>query len=115
MLVFKIARRNIWRQRRRSILTALTMFGGFALASISIGWADGTYNFIIEMFTRNQLGHIQLHYPGYLDRPALYKTVDDYLTIGAQIEQVAGVEAWTPRLFAAGLTAVGDKTAGARI
>jgi len=115
MLTWKVAVRNILRQKRRTILTMLTMFGGFTLAAISIAWSDGTYNSIIDLFTRNQLGHIQIHREGYLDRPSLYKTIDDYGAVGRKIEQVAGLEDWTPRVYAAGLTSVGEKSAGARI
>lgn len=115
MLLVKIAFRNIFRQKRRTLLTVLTMFIGFTLASLSIAWSDGTYNNIIDMFTRNQLGHIQIHRQGYLDSPALYKTIDQYETVAQFIEDVPGVESWTPRLFSAGLVSVGDKSAGARI
>lgn len=111
----KIAFRNVFRQKRRTILTALTMFGGFILSAISIGWADGTYSYTIDMFTRNRLGHIQIHKEGYLDRPSLYKTVDDYKTIGGKIISIDGIEAWAPRLYSAGLASVGEKTAGVRI
>ena len=47
-MILRIAWRNIFRQRRRTILTVLTMCGGFTLSAISIGWADGTYNRIID-------------------------------------------------------------------
>lgn len=115
MLTFKIAWRNVFRQKRRTILTMLTMFGGFVLASISIGWSDGSYANIIDLFTRNWLGHIQVHREGYLDRPALYKNIPDYLEVGQKIAETKGVEAWTPRLYAAGLVSVEDKSAGAQI
>jgi len=114
-MIGKIAFRNTLRQKRRTILTALTMVGGFVLAAISIGWSDGTYNSIINMFTRNQLGHIQIHKKGYLDKPSLYKTIDDYKKIGEKISDVRGVESWTPRLFAAGLASVGDKSSAVQI
>jgi ABC-type lipoprotein release transport system permease subunit len=115
MLTWRIAVRNIFRQKRRTTLTMLTMFGGFTLAAISIAWADGTYNSIIDLFTRNQLGHIQIHREGYLDRPSLYKTIDDYEVIGRKIESLPGLETWTPRLYAAGLVSVGEKSAVARL
>jgi len=115
MLTIRMAWRNIFRQKRRTILTVLSMFGGFALSAISIGWADGTYNRIIEMFTRNRLGHIQIHAQGYLDKPSLYKKIDDYEAIGEKLESLNGVESWTPRLYAAGLVSVGEKSSGARI
>jgi putative ABC transport system permease protein len=115
MLTVRIAWRNIFRQKRRTVLTVLTMFGGFTLSAISIGWADGTYNRIIDMFTRNRLGHIQIHAKGYLDRPSLYTWIDDYQEIGNEIQHLSGVEAWAPRLYSAGLASVGEKSAGVRI
>ncbi|UCD63109.1 MAG: ABC transporter permease [Candidatus Zixiibacteriota bacterium] len=110
-----VAWRNIFRQKRRTILTVLTMFGGFTLSAISIGWADGTYNRIINMFTRNRLGHIQIHAADYLDRPSLYKRIQDYRQVGGAVSSIEGVLSWSPRLYSAGLVSVGDKTAGARI
>ncbi len=110
-----MAFRNIFRQKRRSILTALTMFGGFALATISIGWADGSYNFIINMFTRNQLGHIQIHAGGYREDPSIYKTIKNYALVGDTVSQVHNVEYWTPRLFAAGLVSVNNNSTGAQV
>lgn len=114
-MIGKIALRNTLRQKRRTILTALTMVGGFVLAAISIGWSDGTYNTIINMFTRNQLGHIQIHHEGYLDNPSLYRTIADYKKIGEEISDIQGVESWAPRLFAAGLASVNDNSSAVQI
>jgi putative ABC transport system permease protein len=115
VLILRIAWRNIFRQKRRTILTVLTMSGGFILSAISIGWMDGTYNRIIDMFTRNRLGHIQVHAKGYLDKPSLYKKIDNYQEVGRRIERIEGVESWTPRLFSAGLASVGEKSSGVQI
>lgn len=115
MTTFKMAYRNVLRQKRRTLLTVLTMLGGFTLASVSIAWSDGAYNFVIDLFTRTRLGHIQVHGAGYLDKPTLYNTVNDYVAVGEQLDKVEGVVSWTPRLFSAGLVSVGDKSAGVRI
>ncbi len=114
-MMLKIAFRNIFRQKRRSLLTILTMLGGFVLSAFSFGWSDGTYSYIIDMFTRNQLGHIQIHKEGYLDRPALYKTIDNYHTVGVLLDTISGLEAWAPRIYSSGLVSVGEKSTGARI
>ncbi len=115
MMILKIAFRNIFRQKRRTVLTALSMFGGFVLAAFFIGWADGTYNNIIDTFTRYSLGHIQVHEKNYLDRPAIYKTINNPAEIGKILDQTEDVTSWTPRLFSAGLVSVRDKSAGTRI
>jgi len=114
-MLLKLAFRNTLRQKRRTIFTLLTMFGGFTLASISIGWSDGSYSRIINMFTRNRLGHIQIHAQGYLDKPSLYKTIDNYQAIGRKIESIPGVLTWTPRFLAAGLASLGNETSAVQI
>jgi len=115
MIILKIAFRNILRQKRRSILTGLSMFGGFVLAAFSIGWSDGSYNDVIDMFTRNQLGHIQIHHYDYLDRPALHKSIKKLNELESVLKIPGLIDSWAPRLFSAGLASVGEKTAGVRI
>jgi len=115
VVTLKMAFRNTFRQKHRTLFTGLSIVGGFALAVIFIGWADGSYNNIIDQFTRTRLGHIQIHEKSYLDRPSLYKTFDDVSKIGAILDRTKGVESWAPRVYSAGLAAVGDKSAGVQI
>ncbi len=114
-MILKIAFRNIFRQKRRTILTALAMIVGFTLSSLVIGLSDGAYSNIIEMFTGNRIGHIQVHREGYHEKPSIYKTINDYESIGEAIESDKGVEAWTPRVYAGGLGSVGEKSTAVRI
>ena len=114
-MILKIAFRNIFRQKRRTILTALAMIIGFTLLSLTIGLSDGAYGGIIEIFTRNRTGHIQVHREGYLDKPSLYEAIDGYAAIGETIQDTEGVEAWTPRIYAAGLGSVGEKSTAVQI
>ncbi|MCY4552980.1 MAG: ABC transporter permease [Candidatus Poribacteria bacterium] len=109
-MILKIAFRNTFRQKRRTILTGLAMIVGFTLLSLTIGLSDGAYGNIITMFTRNRIGHIQVHREGYLDKPSLYKTIDNTSAVGETIQSVTGVEAWTPRVYGAGLGSVGEKS-----
>jgi len=115
MIMLKIAFRNLFRQGRRTVLTALSMIIGFILGAFFIGWADGTYNHIIDNFTRNRLGHIQIHKKGYLEEPSIYKTIDEMKSIKKAINGTDGIESWTPRIFSAGLVSVKEKSAGAQI
>ncbi len=115
MMTLKIAFRNIFRQKRRTILTALAMIVGFTLSAVFIGWSDGAYSDMIAIFTQNRIGHIQVHRGDYLDKPSLYKTMVDYELIGQTIGNVKGVEAWTPRVYSAGLGSVGEKSTTVQI
>ncbi len=115
MITLKIAFRNIFRQRRRSILTGLTMLGGLVLFSISIGLLEGSYGDIIDLFTSDHTGHIQVHKQGYLDRPTLYNTVNNYGILEERIGNHSEVKALTPRLYSTALSFLGKKTTVVRI
>lgn len=115
MMILKLALRNIFRQKRRTVFTVLTMVGGFTLASLSIGIADGSYNHLIDIFTRTQTGHIQVHQGDYLDKPSLYKTIDGFQEVGDRIGAVKGVESWAPQIMAPGLASLGDKSSAVQM
>lgn len=114
-MILKIAFRNIFRQKRRTILTALAMIVGFTLSSVVIGLSDGAYSNIIKMFTQNRMGHIQVHTEGYLDKPSIYKTITDYESMGETIQSNANVEAWTPRVYVGGLGSANEKSTAVQI
>ncbi|MBN1150485.1 ABC transporter permease [candidate division WOR-3 bacterium] len=114
-LILKIALRNVFRQKRRSLLTGMMMSVGFALFSTSIAWIDGSYNTIITNFTENKLGHLQIHVKGYLDSPSIYKRIKSAYALGDSILNIEGVRSWTPRILAGGLGMVGENTAAVQI
>ncbi|GAB4246746.1 MAG: ABC transporter permease [Acidobacteriota bacterium] len=114
-LLLKLAWRNLFRHRWRTILTGLMVAGTFALSAISIGIAEGSYSRIIEAFTRTQLGHIQIHSQRYRDRPALAAVVPELPRVVRELDQVRGVAAWSPRLYASALVASGSRSAVAMV
>ena len=67
MLAWKIAFRNLFRQKSRTLLCGSSICGAFILFSISLGFSDGTYGVIIRMLTENHSGHVQIHHTGFLD------------------------------------------------
>lgn len=115
MIISKIAFRNIFRRKRRSTLTGLMMTGGCALFALFIGMVDGTYGNLIDMFTRSYTGHIQVHKNGYLDKPSIYKTLNDPDSIGDKIQPVAHVQSWAPRVYTSALAFAGKKTTGVKV
>jgi ABC-type lipoprotein release transport system permease subunit len=115
MLLLKLAIRNILRQKRRSFLTGLSMALGFLLAAVTMGLVEGSYGSIIDAFTKDRTGHVQIHQSDYLERPSLYKQIRDVDTVLQKVAMVPGVVSATARIFAPSLGFAGNKTAPAAV
>ncbi len=111
-MIYKMALRNLLRQKRRSILTALGMIFGMVIVSFSISLTDGSYSVIIDKFTKNQSGHIQIHSEGYLDNPSLYKSIKNPSEISKILSKEKEIKAFTTRVFVGGLGFFNKKSTG---
>lgn len=78
-MILKFALRNVLRNRKRSFLTALTIFFGALLVGLTQGWVNGIVNDYIENFTRYQTGHIRVTTEGFLKREK-FMPVDEVIT-----------------------------------
>jgi putative ABC transport system permease protein len=115
MLILKIAFRNILRQKRRSMLTGLSMAGGYILCVLSFSLVEGSYGNIIDIFTLDHTGHIQVHKDNYLRRPKIYKTITDRQAVETVLADNDDVSNFTPRVFAPALAYAGNKTSPVQV
>lgn len=103
MLMLTLALRNILRNKRRTLLTMLSLFGGYVLLALSLSVQTGSYEQAIAFFTQDSTGHVQITAPGYQEKPTLYKTLpsDDafYDAVSGQPEVVKAA----PRIIGAAL------------
>lgn len=102
-MLFKLALRNILRNKRRSLFTGLSMLVGYMLLVISLSIQDGTYHWVLKNYTKGQTGHIQLLHVDFLDQPSLYNTLDESSQLIDKISGFPWVESVTERIEAAAL------------
>ena len=75
LTILKMAWRNLWRQKRRTILTLISIvFGGF-FAVMLTATQDYTWVDFIDSTARMGSGHITVQHPEYMDKPTLTRTV----------------------------------------
>ena len=109
-MLFKLAFRNIFRHRRRSLLTGLSMTGGFVLCTFSFSITQGSYGNAIEFFTLDHTGHIQIHWEDYQRRSKIYQTIADRETVESILKSSDQIKYFTPRIFAPALAYAGNQT-----
>ena len=119
-LLVKISWRNLWRNPRGTLLTALALGLGLALLLISLGLLDGGHEQTIADGVRFGPGHVVVQAKGYQDSssdelllPAqVVSNVEGFLQTGNIKKVVRGV---SPRLLATGLMSTSASSAGVRL
>jgi putative ABC transport system permease protein len=111
---FRLALRNVLRQRRRSAFAIAAIAFGVAALMLATGFIEWNFVHYRETMIRSQLGHLQIHRRGYvangLANPFAFLLPVDSPEMRA-IMQSPGVTALAPRLSLAGLASHGDVTA----
>ena len=73
--VTALAWRNLWRNRRRTLLTMGSIVFGVFLAVVFTAMQDRNWKDMIDLAARLGGGHVSLQHPEYLDKPTLTRTV----------------------------------------
>jgi len=105
-----MAWRNVWRNYRRSSITIAAMTIALVLELLYSGLVAGMMIGMEQNAISLDTGDIQITAPAYLTKPSLYEVVEDHETVIAELE-AKGYRA-SERLFAGGLVAVGESSAG---
>jgi ABC-type lipoprotein release transport system permease subunit len=70
-----MAWRNLWRNRRRTLLTLLSIALGTGLAVLFTGIGDSNWREMIDLAARLGGGHVTIQHREYLDSPTFSRTV----------------------------------------
>ncbi len=70
-----MAWRNLWRNRRRTLVTLSSIAFGTMLAILFTGIGDENWRQMIDLAARLGGGHVTLQHPEYLELPTLSRTV----------------------------------------
>jgi ABC-type lipoprotein release transport system permease subunit len=115
---YKMALRNLGRNRRRSFFSALALGIGLALLLLMAAILNGELQGSMNTSIRLQTGHLQVRAKTY-DEVKTSLAFEDLIAnpdqVTAQIAALAQVKVATPRLFASGIISSGNDTLGARV
>jgi len=114
-IVFKLAFRNVFRNKRRTLLTLLAIIFGCVALFLVGGYVRNVFKSIREQVIHSKTGHFQVYREGHeefgLIEPAKYTfTGEEYAKIQEIISSDERTEFATPRLPFTGLISTGPST-----
>ncbi len=115
MLFFSMAWRNVWRNRRRSVLTVAAIALGLAFNIFMRGIGDGFHEQMVDNSVRAEIGHIQIHASGYHDDPGLNRTLPDLARVMQVIRSLPDLRGYSLRVLGGGLASTADNSSGVEI
>ncbi|NOX18083.1 MAG: ABC transporter permease [Chlorobi bacterium] len=110
--LFKLARRNIWRNKRRTLLTMSSIFLAAFIALFTRSMQFGTYDLMIENTVRLSTGYIQIHDKGYWENKSINNTFEDSPQLEKELSSYKEITQVIPRLESFALASSGKHTKG---
>jgi ABC-type lipoprotein release transport system permease subunit len=110
--MLRLAWRNLWRNRRRTLITAGSVFFAVFLAIIMRGFKHGAWVYLIDNVLHSYTGYVQIHGKGYWDDKTFDYCMAEDNPVFAKVKGINQVKGIIPRLESFSLASTGEKTKG---
>ena len=111
-MLFKLAWRNLWRNRRRSAIVLSSVVLGYA----ALVFLDALSTGMIHQMVRNRVGvhtaHIQIHRAGFLDNQVLGNRITNPDAVASALKETPGIERTSCRVLTFGMLNSASGSAG---
>jgi ABC-type lipoprotein release transport system permease subunit len=111
----KLAWRNIWRNKRRTLITVASIFFGVLLSAYMTSMQEGSYDKMVEIVVKFYSGYMQVHQQDYWENKSINNSFDYDQALIDRIKSHPEVDFVIPRLESFGLASAGELTRGAAI
>lgn len=110
--VMKIAWRNLWRNKRRTIITVSSIFFGVIFSALMGSMQEGSYQKMIENVVKFYAGHAQIQHAKYPDQESINNSFVPSDSLMTLLKRIGGIHEIVPRLESFALASTGNKTEG---
>lgn len=108
----KIAWRNLWRNKKRTLITIASVFFAVLLALMMRSMQLGSYDMMESTVIKNSTGYIQVHNQGYWDDKTINNALLDTNDICGKIANIPNISQVIPRLETFALGSSGNLSKG---
>jgi putative ABC transport system permease protein len=114
-MLFKIAWRNIWRNKRRSLIVISSIIVGVIFAMLNDSLGRGMMMQMLENPIKSHISHIQIHKKGFIDNKNIHKLVPEAEKAETILSELKFIKHYGKRIFVYGLVSSANSSAGAAI
>ena len=114
-MLSRLAWRSVWRNKRRTIITVLSIALGLTFALFFITLAEGAYYQMIRDGVRMQAGHITLEHKEYRDAPAVDLYIKNPTELRQRIAALPDVEETKLLILGQGVARSGNGAVGVAV
>ena len=107
-----IALRTLWRNKRRTLITSLSVAFGIFLAVTFTGSGDYSYTNMIDTSVVMGFGHVSVESEGYNDTPSLARWLKGEEAVRSYAASVDNVEGAYARIMGQAMFATGAESVG---
>lgn len=111
----KLAWRNIWRNKRRTLITVASIFFGVLLSAYMTSMQEGSYGKMVEIVVKFYSGYMQVHHEDYWENKSINSSFDYDQALIDQLKKHQEIDFVIPRLESFGLASAGELTRGSAI
>lgn len=115
MWFFKMAWRNLWRNRRRTLLTASALAFSVVMMSLAMGLMDAMMDKVVRTATLSSIGHAQIHDANYAKTKDETIAIKDAKALLQKVKKADGVKSASARVVSIGLVAIADRSRGVAV
>ncbi len=113
MWIIKLAWRNLWRNKRRTLITISSICFGLVIALVFIGLGDGTYGTMIDSAARLGSGHITLENSRYRASLSSRYTLRSIDEVAGRLKGLKEIQGWAPRIIGQAMLSTSYGSVGA--
>jgi ABC-type lipoprotein release transport system permease subunit len=111
----KLAWRNLWRNKRRTLITVASIFFGVLLSAYMTSMQEGSYGKMVEIVVKFYSGYMQVHHEDYWENKSINSSFDYDQALIDQLKKHPEIDFVVPRLESFGLASAGELTRGSAI
>lgn len=114
-MLVKLAWRNIWRNRRRTMITLAAIFLAVVLSTMMMSLKEGVYESMIDTAVGDYMGYVKVNGNGYWEEKSLDYAMEYPDSVKDILQNTKGVSGVIPRIESFGLAVSDEFTKGSLV